>query len=730
MIIKDGKLICVDNSDVELLKSNPEKFWSKISSIGSRVFSNVDIDCLIIPEKIKEFDRYALQNSFIKKIVLPDNMTTLPYHAFYECYSLEEVKLPKNLKVVTTFAFADCINLKKVTLPETVELIGMNAFMNCNSLTSIEIPESVKEIALQTFYDCAGLERIYFSNSDLLNSSNTKLENYHYIWLDIKKKKFALSKQMPTDDDQVACFISLQDFYDTIPHFKNTGSITEVIKYEPYVKLLKRNKIMLPYLTLQDFANYRDFEKFINNTTFKFFKNEIGFDRFFECQRYSEMASLIAFAYCLGCFSKDKIVDKHGNQTDVYVAQKACSILKYMLDNQYVSLDDNYNYASTNYIVTLFNHRLDFNSTKPSTEFLKFITHYENKRYPNLDMLFEIEREHIGSLPKIMLDFETVKKFRTSISENGTPITIPWKDAINKYLTEKRYFGITDETMDIAREFAKHDIDDQTFEIAQRYRRMQLGTNIPHHILSKPLKEETIVESIERIQAEIEAKLIRGKDCLKEVYKKAFTYEFLDKYDPKNLIIGVYASCCATISGRLYGADIAKHTAISKDVQNIVIRNNNNEIIAKGSMYVAKNPSYAVLNDFELNEKYKIGEYGERPGYYLTSPNGPYSQTREKIFKAFLRGIRDFVKEYDRENPNDPIRKVAVGGGMNRLRVFCELFPEANEMLEVPSNYKFIDASDEQFILYNRNNELINEMLDKAISKNLLEIGRDDDEIR
>lgn len=535
-----------------------------------------------------------------------------------------------------------------------------------------------------------------------------------------KKVKAELAKLNFTDED-LRNTIALYD--DSIIE------LSEIREYADYLHLLNNKHITLPLPVIKSFNNFEEINKFVKNTTFKFFKNEIGFDIFNKCERPTEMSEFVAFAYCLGCFSKEKLTDKNGNLTDVCVAQKACSFLKYLLDNEYIILTPKHaiNY---DYILNIFKGEIDFYKTQPNIDFLKFITHYEKKSYPNLLMVLNIEKKIMGVFQKIMLNFDTLKKYRTTISEKGTPTTVPWETAIYNFLSEKIYTQVTEGTKDIAKEFTHHNLDDQTFFLAKKYRQSQMANNIPHHILNKPLKEETILDTVERLKLSIDDKLSHSEELIDEVYQKAFTYEFLDKYDPKNFVIGLYASCCATISGRFYGAEIAKRTVTSRDVQNLVIRDINNEIIAKGAAYVSKNPSYMIFNDFEINEKYRRDEASDSWGYYTSGMGSEESKTREKIFQAFLRGIKQFVTNYDLEHPNDPIRKVVVGAGINRLNAYCIGFPKLTFLLSVPKEYKFLDAQDGQYLIYSRGNKFCNNYLEHMINKKITKVSEDDNEIK
>ena len=77
------------------------------------------------------------------------------------------------------------------------------------------------------------------------------------------------------------------------------------------------------------------------------------------------------------------------------------------------------------------------------------------------------------------------------------------------------------------------------------------------------------------------------------------------------------------------------------------------------------------------------------------------------IFKAFLRGLKAFIEEYDRQNPNKPLKQINVGMGYNRLKKQVERFKKATLNLTVPSEYGFQDSMKKQYILYQREHRQI-----------------------
>lgn len=342
---------------------------------------------------------------------------------------------------------------------------------------------------------------------------------------------------------------------------------------------------------------------------------------------------------------------------------------------------------------------------KPNQEFLKFISIQGNKKnLPNLELILNLNEIFPGMFVKVMSNFNGAKSYRESLDENGKPIIVSWKEVLKKFYLNKKYVRVTKENADIAELFRSKGLSQDTFEIANKLRQKARSANVPEHILGQAIREETILQSIERIKKQTEQELANVREIIEELYDKQFTYEWLSKNDPHNSIMGLFCSCCGTITSPLYGKYITEASIIAPDVQNLVVRNSKGEIISKGTMYVNKDKGYAVINDFELNNKYARHECSSGGRYYVEETN-PEEQDREKIFKAFQRGIRAFIGEYDRQNPKKPLTQINIGMGYNRLKKQVERFKKATLNLTVP--YSFEDAIDEQYILYQRGQKQI-----------------------
>ncbi len=352
----------------------------------------------------------------------------------------------------------------------------------------------------------------------------------------------------------------------------------------------------------------------------------------------------------------------------------------------------------------------------PNQEFLKFISiQGDKKNFQNLELIlnlegnlnnisyddFEVDESYPGIFTKVMSNFNKAKSYRDTLDENGKPIKVSWERALKKFYLNNKYLGVTDENADISRVFSRKGLSQEIFDMANELRQKAKEENIPEHILNKPIREESILESIEKIKSQTEKELVNTKEIIEELYDKQFTYEWLSKYDPHNSIMGLFCSCCATITSNYYGGEIAKSSVIAPDVQNLVVKDIKGDIISKGTMYINKEEGYAVINDFEINQKYRNRE--KSPGKYDVEETSSEEQEREMIFKAFQRGLSAFVKEYDRQNPENPLKQINIGMGYNRLKRQVERFKKETSNLSVPREYSFLDAvANEQYILYKR----------------------------
>lgn len=93
----------------------------------------------------------------IKKVIIPDSVTSIGEYAFYWCKSLTSITIPDGVTNIGGGAFQGCESLTSITIPSSVTNIGDAAFAFCTNLENITIPNSVTSIGVDAFHrltDC------------------------------------------------------------------------------------------------------------------------------------------------------------------------------------------------------------------------------------------------------------------------------------------------------------------------------------------------------------------------------------------------------------------------------------------------------------------------------------------------------------------------------------------------------------------------------------------------
>ena len=166
-------------------------------SIAKHLYSdeNTEIKELVIPNNVTSISKYAFYGcSKLTSIEIPNGVMNIGEYAFYGCPMLTFVIIPNSVKSIGSDAFGLCFNLTNVTLNsnaiasnsynttssiasffgkqvkvykigEEVTRIGYYAFSGCTGLTSIEIPNSVTNIGNYAFYGCSKLTSITIPNN-------------------------------------------------------------------------------------------------------------------------------------------------------------------------------------------------------------------------------------------------------------------------------------------------------------------------------------------------------------------------------------------------------------------------------------------------------------------------------------------------------------------------------------------------------------------------------------
>ncbi len=154
----------------------------------------------------KAFGSSSYDSSALKRVIIPEGITTIGSEAFKNCSSLTDIQLPTTLQSVAGDAFEGCSqlyetengiqyvgnwvvgydhsvsdvvlrpgtvgiastafyrydnhSLKSIVLPSGLKYIGTDAFYYCKQLERVELPEGILSIGGRAFGECTALTSI------------------------------------------------------------------------------------------------------------------------------------------------------------------------------------------------------------------------------------------------------------------------------------------------------------------------------------------------------------------------------------------------------------------------------------------------------------------------------------------------------------------------------------------------------------------------------------------
>ena len=138
-----------------------------ITSIDERAFEECRnlSEVLYIPETCTNIGYRAFANSGLSSIEINKGVKTIENEAFYQCNNLTSVTLVKGLEQINGGAFQSCGNLRSLVLPTTLKRIEGYAFNSCYSLTDIDFAEGLEYIGSEAFSYCSSLKDLHMPTS-------------------------------------------------------------------------------------------------------------------------------------------------------------------------------------------------------------------------------------------------------------------------------------------------------------------------------------------------------------------------------------------------------------------------------------------------------------------------------------------------------------------------------------------------------------------------------------
>lgn len=126
---------------------------------------NQAAEIIILPDSVKEIDRYAFANCPNLKTVIAPGVEYCDKYVFYLCESLVNVEMP-HLTQANTGMFKNCTNLETAKLGTLTE-IDNHAFYGCKNLKLVKTTNDDISFAVNTFKDCNDLTIYTPENSSM-----------------------------------------------------------------------------------------------------------------------------------------------------------------------------------------------------------------------------------------------------------------------------------------------------------------------------------------------------------------------------------------------------------------------------------------------------------------------------------------------------------------------------------------------------------------------------------
>ena len=134
-----------------------------ITEIGAYAFAYcATLSQIALPKNLASIKDYAFYQAKIEGTLVLENLTEIGNLAFAQT-NLESITI-KQISTLGTWAFANNTNLKKVTMPDTMTTLPPGTFSN-TGFVFYEIPSNITNVQRQVFFNCGSLVAIYVPSS-------------------------------------------------------------------------------------------------------------------------------------------------------------------------------------------------------------------------------------------------------------------------------------------------------------------------------------------------------------------------------------------------------------------------------------------------------------------------------------------------------------------------------------------------------------------------------------
>ncbi len=317
-----------------------------------------------------------------------------------------------------------------------------------------------------------------------------------------------------------------------------------------------------------------------------------------------------------------------GLEDDPITRQKACNFVTENIFNCTMPNGETNNRRLIgNDIHRFFNFNED--TTKYDKDFAEFFIH-------NYNDLKNINIFNHNAIPEIYENFDEIKK--VSIADNGSrrqlKVTL---ERCKRYFENDFNIFANQEDKEIIEKISKWCRKIEVVKEGIKIIKEAKELNPPRNIFTKTKTDENNNLVFDN----------SSDNDLKEPIREDFSYEWLPKQDPYNLVLGNYCNCCAHMNG--VGRGIMHASINRNDCQNLIIRDNVGEIIGKATLAINRERKYGVFNTFE------------------STINKRSDNDLNNLYNALIRGTDAFIEAYNSNNEENKLQTITMGTGSNTI---------------------------------------------------------------
>lgn len=113
---------------------------------------------------------YTSSSSVTWNTTLPNSITSLGPYCFYGRGGLNFPSLPSNLTIIPNYCFYNCSSLSLTSLPSNLTTVNTYAFYGCTSLALTSLPNTLTSIGTYAFQNCRALALTSLPSLTTINS--------------------------------------------------------------------------------------------------------------------------------------------------------------------------------------------------------------------------------------------------------------------------------------------------------------------------------------------------------------------------------------------------------------------------------------------------------------------------------------------------------------------------------------------------------------------------------